>query len=295
LKAGTLLIQAKKLVSHGEWGQWLKDNCPTVSDRTAQEYMYLAAKPRSIADLGKLGLGKMLMAVRHERQRQFDERKREVTREANRQIIAKVPLLEAFQKGAKFSTIVADPPWDYLDNGKAAPDFETMPWEKIKALPVADKAADDCHLYVWVPNALLIDAKEIVESWGFRYVQTLTWRKPGGLPTAWFRSTTEFVIFAVRGSQPFKQPAADSRPHTIPTCFDFKPGKGHSAKPEEFITQIVECCSPGPYLELFGRAERPGWKIWGEPTAPRKPAAKASMLKSRTERAIGKEELAQAA
>lgn len=33
-------------------------------------------------------------------------------------------------------------------------------------------------------------------------------------------------------------------------------------EPEEFY-DIVERVSPGPYLELFARRSRPGWKIWG--------------------------------
>ena len=26
---------------------------------------------------------------------------------------------------------------------------------------------------------------------------------------------------------------------------------------------IIESCSPGPFLELFGRGVRPGWTVWG--------------------------------
>jgi hypothetical protein len=41
LNAGELLIQAKALCHHGEWGRWLKDNCQ-FSERTAQAYMRVA-------------------------------------------------------------------------------------------------------------------------------------------------------------------------------------------------------------------------------------------------------------
>jgi len=43
--------------------------------------------------------------------------------------------------------------------------------------------------------------------------------------------------------------------------FEAKRGK-HSAKPEVF-QDIVEDVSPGPYLELFARRQRPGWDVWG--------------------------------
>ncbi len=36
----------------------------------------------------------------------------------------------------------------------------------------------------------------------------------------------------------------------------------HSRKPDEQY-DIIEACSPGPYLELFARGERNGWVSWG--------------------------------
>lgn len=40
--AGELLVEAKSLVSHGQWGRWLQENCPGISDRTARNYMRIA-------------------------------------------------------------------------------------------------------------------------------------------------------------------------------------------------------------------------------------------------------------
>jgi N6-adenosine-specific RNA methylase IME4 len=36
----------------------------------------------------------------------------------------------------------------------------------------------------------------------------------------------------------------------------------HSRKPDE-VYELIEQCSPGPYLELFARGEREGWEQWG--------------------------------
>ena len=36
----------------------------------------------------------------------------------------------------------------------------------------------------------------------------------------------------------------------------------HSRKPDE-LYDIIEQCSPVPYLELFARHLRPGWSQWG--------------------------------
>lgn len=49
-KAGQLLIEAKKDVSHGQWGEWVKINCQ-FSERTARKYMQLSKRPLE-ADLG---------------------------------------------------------------------------------------------------------------------------------------------------------------------------------------------------------------------------------------------------
>ena len=42
IRAGELLVSAKECVEHGEWTQWLADNCPNLSEETARLYMRLA-------------------------------------------------------------------------------------------------------------------------------------------------------------------------------------------------------------------------------------------------------------
>jgi len=37
----------------------------------------------------------------------------------------------------------------------------------------------------------------------------------------------------------------------------------HSRKPDEQY-EIIEACSPAPYLELFARGIRKGWVTWGD-------------------------------
>ena len=52
-----------------------------------------------------------------------------------------------------FRTIVADPPLAYkadYGDGLAADKYKTMSLEELAALPVADLAAPDSHLYVWI-------------------------------------------------------------------------------------------------------------------------------------------------
>jgi N6-adenosine-specific RNA methylase IME4 len=165
-----------------------------------------------------------------------------------------------------YKTIVADPPWSYstariTTTGKqrraeALAHYPTMPLADIAALPVAEMADDDAHLYLWATCPLLFEAKPVMEAWGFRYITLLTWEKQGTLGMGFhFRVQTEHVLFGVRGAIPI---AAADRERNIFRA----PKRRHSQKPDSFY-DLVERVSPGPYLELFARRQRLGWDTWG--------------------------------
>jgi hypothetical protein len=50
IEAGQNLCQAKERVGHGNWLNWLKQNCTAITERTAQRYMTLAKSDR-VSDL----------------------------------------------------------------------------------------------------------------------------------------------------------------------------------------------------------------------------------------------------
>ena len=84
-----------------------------------------------------------------------------------------------------FSTILADPPWRFSNRtGKVAPEHKRlgryrMLLDEIKSLPVSEATAENAHLYLWVPNALLPEGLEVMKSWGFKYVSNIVWAKHG--------------------------------------------------------------------------------------------------------------------
>lgn len=194
--------------------------------------------------------------------RELKEREREERRQANRQKVAAVPELSTIT--GTFATIVIDPPWSHDDEGdrdqfgRARPDYATMTMEELLTLPVGQFADDaGCHAYVWTTNRSLPKGFTLLERWGFRYITTLTWAKPQPGLGNYYRGQTEHVLFGVRGSLALKR-------RDVGTVFHAPRGPGgHSSKPAEFY-ELVESCSPGPYLELFARRERPGWTVWGE-------------------------------
>lgn len=171
----------------------------------------------------------------------------------------------------KFRTVLADPPWQFQNRtGKMAPEhkrlnrYGTMTLDEILALPVAGALEEAAHLYLWVPNALLPEGLRVLEAWGFKYKSNLVWhkiRKDGGPDGRgvgfYFRNVTELVLFGVKGKN-----ARTLAPGRTQVNFLATQKREHSRKPDEFY-DIVEACSPGPYLEMFARGSRKGWTTWG--------------------------------
>ena len=174
-------------------------------------------------------------------------------------------------RGRRYATIMADPPWRFQNStGKVAPGhrrlsrYRTLTLADIKALPVAQAAAPVAHLYLWVPNALLPEGLAVMEAWGFRYKSNVVWhkiRKDGGSDGRgvgfYFRNVTELLLFGVRGKNARTLAPGRRQVNMIQTR-----KREHSRKPDEQYA-LIESCSPGPYLELFGRGIRDGWTSWG--------------------------------
>ncbi len=199
-------------------------------------------------------------------------------------------LLALAQRGQKFATILADPPWRFTNRtGKMAPEhkrlmrYRTMTLEEIMELPVPHLAAPRSHLYLWVPNALVLEGLDVMKRWGFTYKTNLVWykvRKDGGPDRRgvgfYFRNVTELVLFGVRGSVRTLAPGRSEANAIVSRK------REHSRKPDE-LYDIIERCSPRPYLELFARHARSGWHQWGD-EVPRE--ALQGRLFDRLERAV---------
>lgn len=180
-------------------------------------------------------------------------------------------LLNEFGK-ERFRTILADPPWQFQNRtGKMAPEhkrlyrYHSMTFDEIKELPVSMVADEKCHLYLWVPNALVKEGLEVMECWGFEYKTNLIWykiRKDGGPDRRgvgfYFRNVTEMVLFGIHGNNNRTLQPGRTMPNIISSR-----KREHSRKPDE-LYDIIEQCSCGPYLELFARHPRSGWCQWGD-------------------------------
>lgn len=173
-------------------------------------------------------------------------------------------------RGEKFATVLADPPWRFSNRtGKVAPEhrrlsrYPTMTLDEIKELPLPQITLPQSHLYLWVPNALIGEGLDVMKRWGYTYKTNLVWykvRKDGGPDGRgvgfYFRNVTEVVLFGIRGRLRTLPPGR----RQVNIILSRK--RDHSRKPDQ-LYEIIEACSPGPYLELFARNRRPGWSQWG--------------------------------
>src|SRR6516164_8636988 len=175
-----------------------------------------------------------------------------------------------------YGVIYADPPWTfstYSRKGKgrsAEAHYDCMSLAEIKALPVADWAADDCVLLLWATDPLLPMAFEVMGSWGFTYKTVgFYWaklNKSASKPVCddrtfftglgfWTRANPEICLLATRGHP--------RRRSTSVKKLIVSPRREHSRKPDEAYRRIEALCH-GPYLEMFARSAQPGWEAWSE-------------------------------
>ncbi len=179
----------------------------------------------------------------------------------------------------KYKTILADPPWRYRDTlgyntyKESYPrkgnktirgvekHYSTMSDEDIVALPVADLADKQAHLYLWVTAAHKEIGYKVCRAWGFVPTLELVWIKTTkeGHPYMgmghYYRHSHENVIFGVKGK-------LQCLNKTTRTVFFAPRSTTHSTKPE-VAYKIIESMSPPPRIELFARQKREGWDAWG--------------------------------
>lgn len=173
----------------------------------------------------------------------------------------------------KYQVIYADPPWSYkwMDNAPVltpvksgkntlAPNYyyDTMGLDEIKNLPIQDISEKNCVLFLWTTNPMLREGLEVMESWGFNYITTITWYKTNSKGMGyWFRGFTEHLLFGKKGKvKSFRSMAPNIQEHKFTK---------HSEKPDLF-RKLIEDATIGlnPKIELFSRKRYEGWDAWGD-------------------------------
>lgn len=184
--------------------------------------------------------------------------------EQRRAELVEVAATKAAMPDGKFETIVIDPPWpmqkierDVRPN-QVAFEYPVMSEDELVAFGERVNAvtADHCHMFMWTTHKFLPMAMRLLDAWGFRYVLTMVWHKPGGFqPIGLPQYNCEFCLYAKRGSPSFIDTKAFS------TCFD-APRREHSRKPDEFYG-VIRRVTAGPRIDIFSREAREGFAQFG--------------------------------
>jgi N6-adenosine-specific RNA methylase IME4 len=196
----------------------------------------------------------------------------------------------------KFSLVVADPPFSFLDELKntdvkrgASSNYDTMTIKDICDLKVKDITdPSGCVLALWVPSSLLEDGIKIMNAWGFDLKQNWIWVKVKNDPFKkikrsikkkeiidfeninWDdflsfgmgrlgRNVHEICLVGTRGKV-YKNLKNKSQR----TVFFYKNTK-HSKKPE-ILQDRLDLMFPDQNLkrlEIFGRRSRNNWEVIG--------------------------------
>lgn len=300
LEVGRLLTAAKADLPHGEFEPMIAAHLP-FTPRTAQMLMAIATDPR-LANPKHVSLLPASWGTMYELTKlddaTFDAKigdgsiRPDIERSevaALRKEAARAPQRQAFkdrvaegcavddlhslaEEGWKAATILADPPWRFLTRSEKgqdrSPKYRTDRLDEIKKLPVENLAAPNSVLLVWCVDWALPEAIDLIETWGFTYkTVAFTWTKQLAKGEGWHmgqgywtRANPEMCLLGTKG-HPTRLDAAVRQLVVHPIM-------EHSRKPDE-VHDRIERLVGGPYLELYARRVRPGWKCWGNEIARR--------------------------
>lgn len=208
----------------------------------------LAAKHPDLASDVRLGKKKPAEAHRQ-------AKKREVSKK-----------VAALPKG-KHTVIYADPPWSYNDaqavkgdygtgTGAAEGHYPSMTMTELKALDVADLAAEDSVLFLWATSPLLPESLQLAAAWGFKYKAMFIWDKVKHNMGHYNSVRHELLLICTKGSC---TPQVGKLFNSVQRIERTR----HSAKPKQFRTIIETLYPKGRKVELFAREKVSGWKAWG--------------------------------
>lgn len=187
-----------------------------------------------------------------------DERRAE-----NAEQVAAIKAQPIIRPQNKYRCLVVDPPWpmkkidrDVRPN-QVGFDYPTMSEEELFDWPDAMNRADEqCHLWLWTTQKFLPTAFRCSRQWGFDYLCTFVWHKPGGFqPVGLPQYNCEFVLLCRKNGLEF----LDTK--DFKTCFE-APRREHSRKPDEFY-DLVRRVSPETRLDMFSREKRDGFDQYG--------------------------------
>ncbi|KAJ3311142.1 hypothetical protein HDV04_003105 [Boothiomyces sp. JEL0838] len=140
--------------------------------------------------------------------------------------------------------------------------YQQLPDALIESLPI-DTLQTDGFIFIWVINNKFVKAFELMEKWGYEYVDDITWvkqtvnRRVAKGHGYYLQHAKETCLVGKKGKDIHKRGV----------CSDviYSERRGQSQKPERIYEIIEELVPSGKYLEIFGRKNnlRDGWVTIG--------------------------------
>ena len=159
--------------------------------------------------------------------------------------------------------VLADPPWRYdfaeTDSRQIENQYPSATVDEI----IAHKpdTEQDCVLLMWATVAKLREAFEVMDGWGFEYKTHAVWDKEKLGMGYWFLGQHELLLVGTKG-----QASPPEAEHRVSSVFREPRGK-HSAKPQ-CVYEWIEAAFPERVkLEMYCRAPREGWAVFGNESA----------------------------
>ena len=158
-----------------------------------------------------------------------------------------------------FDIIYADPAWRYDFSKKTVDSIEehypTMATEEICCLDIP--SSPDSVLFLWATAPKLVEALDVMRSWGFQYKTNMVWDKVRIGLGFWSRVQHEHLLIGTKGR--FSPPDYQYR---VSSVYREKKTR-HSKKPDYIRNMIANAYSQCSKLELFGRELHEGWVTLG--------------------------------
>jgi len=242
--------------------KWDVDD-PSVVEEIKQVYEYPATRPiiEEANKTGKIQVDETRSVSLNESPVKLNDAIKQLTRKLRQQEIRKQreeadPLPEGI-----YNLLYADPPWQYEHVVTPSRDIEnqypTMSLEDICALPVTNFKDKDAVLFLWTPSALIRQALQVVEAWGFEYRTNFVWVKDRIGMGYFTRQRHELLFVATRGN--WRSPDPENRMDSVIES----PRGAHSVKPPCVYDLIEKMYPTTTKLEMFSRNDREGWARWG--------------------------------
>jgi len=157
--------------------------------------------------------------------------------------------------GKKFDLIMTDPPWQLAcanPTRGVAIAYDCLPDLAITQLPIPI-LQDNGFLFIWVINSKYRLALQMMEKWGYKLVDDITWvkmtvnRRIARGHGFYLQHAKETCLVGLKGDPP----AGSSKAVCSDLIFSMR--RGQSQKPEEVYEYAEKLVPNGHFLEIFAR------------------------------------------